>query len=241
MLSVPVPELVYDTLYPGVAALELPVTVAVGPVVDDGAPQTPVELRTFGLVGYRQPAAGVTEVWDDQQQQWLPEGDAVEPTPLAFLPDEPSPWQGVVVAAGGSRFARAVSGYPSYSFRALFATPEEVVLSGPSAPVTFGSVTDRNLMVFGPGEGEKPDNATEARLQLRSPGLAVIGGLVVRRDSPGAEVTLSNAAGASVVLKADGSIELSPAAGRSVVVAGDLETERIEYRPDGGGAKKKLV
>ena len=66
----------------------------------------------------------------------------------------------------------------------------------------------------------------------------MIGGLRSHRSSPGAEVTLSNAAGASVVLRPDGSIELRPAARplRSLV-AGDLETERITYLPAGGGPK----
>lgn len=247
MLTVPFPELAYEALAPSLAAAELPVTVGVGPVDVDGVVLTPVELRTFSLVTYRQAGPGAfPEVWDPVAKQWLPEGTAVGPVPLAYLPDQAPPWQGTVVAGGGEdasgrpQFATALGGYPSYSFRALFATTDEVALSAPSAPVAFASVTDRNLMILGPGDGEKPDNATEARLLLKDPGFQVIGGLVVRRDSPGAEVTLSNAAGASVVLLADGAIEVRPGPGRGVVVAGDLETERITYRPLGGGPKQAL-
>ena len=42
------------------------------------------------------------------------------------------------------------------------------------------------------------------------------------------------------MLHADGHIELAPAPGKNVVVVGDLETEKITYRPGNGGAKKVL-
>lgn len=248
MLTVPVPQLTYEALAPSVAAIELPLTVTVGPVQLDSAPQTPVELRTFSLVGYRQPSpAGDPEVWDPAAKQWAAEGTAVADTPMAYLPEQSAPWEGTIVAAAGQdtsgqpQFVKAIGGYPSYWFRALFAGGEEVALSGPSESVTFGGVADRNLLVLGAGEGERPEDATEARLLLKNTARQVIGSLVIRRDSPGAEATLSNAAGASVVLKPDGSIELHPAAGRRVVVAGNLETERVTYRPAAGGVKKTLV
>jgi len=249
MLTAPAPRLAYEALGPSVAAAELPMTVTVGPVVADGSPQGPVELSKAGLIGYRQVLPGAfTEVWDADQKIWLPEGELAGATQLAYLPELPDPWLGIVVAAGGTdmfgnpQFAKAVGGYPSYSFRALFISHAgEAYLSGPSEAVAFAGVADRNLMVLGPGEGETPDEATEARLLLKNTGLQVIGGLVVHRDSPGAEVTLSNSAGASVVLRPDGSIELRPASGRTVLVAGDLEVEHVVYRPAGGGVKKALV
>lgn len=249
MLTAPAPQLAYEALGPSVAAAELPVTVTVGPVLAEESPQGPAELSTFGLIGYRQVLPGaLAEVWDADTSRWLPEGEVAAATQLAYLPEQPDPWQGIVVAAGGTdaygdpQFAKAVGGYPSYSFHALFISRAgEVFLSGPSEAVTFAGVADRNLMVLGPGEGEEPDEATEARLLLKNTGLQVIGGLVVRRESPGAEVTLSNSAGASVVLRPDGSIELRPASGRTVVVAGDLDAERVVYRPAGGGTKRALV
>jgi hypothetical protein len=249
MLTAPAPQLAYEALAPAVAAVELPVTVTVGPVLADGLPQGPVELGTFGLLGYRQVMPGaLAEVWDADQKRWLPEGEATGTTQLAYLPEQPDPWLGMVVAGGGidafgnPQFGKAVGGYPSYTFRALFISHAgEVFLTGPSASVTFAGVADRNLMVLGPGDGEQPEDATEARLLLKNTGLQVIGGLVVRRDSPGAEVTLSNSAGASVVLRPDGSIELRPASGRTLVVAADLETEHVVYRPAAGGPKRTLV
>ena len=67
-----------------------------------------------------------------------------------------------------------------------------------------------------------------------------IGGVEVRRDAPGATVTVSNAGGARVVLRPDGGIELHPAPGRGVLVGADLEVEHLRYRPAGGGPKRDL-
>lgn len=250
MLTVPAPSLAYDALAPGVAPLELPLTVGLTDVTDGPTVLDPAGLATFGLVTYRQLAAGaLREVYVPTAKTWLPDAgpDPATGQPLAFRVGNPQPWQGIVVAAGptdGSGapvFAHGAGGYPAYSFAGVFATKAgERALGGTSASVSFGSVADRNLMVIGPADGEKPERATEARLLLKSPALAVIGGLVVHRDSPGAEVTLSNAAGASIVLRPDGSVEVRPAPGRGVLVAGDLEAERITYLPGGGGPKQVL-
>lgn len=253
-LTVPTPDLEYEQVAPGVAALEMPVAVAVGPVIDDGGvPVGPAQLLSHGLLVFRRQAPGaLSQVWDGDAKAWVddpaPDLADTSTSPLAHDAERSRPWHGIVVAAGGvdglgePQFTKAVSGYPSYTFRAWFAGRSGATgLSSPSAPVTFAGVSDRNLMVLGPAEGERPDRATEARLLLRSQGLQVIGGLVVRRDGTGAEVTLSNAAGASVVLKPDGSVELRPAASRPVVVAGDLDVGRVTYLPAGGGAKKPLV
>jgi hypothetical protein len=247
VITVPAPTLAYDALAPGVAPLELPLTVQVGAVLGDDAVLTPVELTRFELLPYRRLSAGaLTEIWDTKQKTWVPEGDPAEADPFAFLADQPVPWQGLVVAAGGTdaagqpQYAKALGGFPSYTFRAMFSTTDEVAVSASSPAVSFAPVADKNLMVMGPGDGEKPDEATEARVLLKNPALATIGGLVVHRDSPGAEVTLSNAAGASVVLRPDGSIRLRPGPGRSVVVDGDLETGRITYQPGGGGVRVTL-
>lgn len=250
MITVPAPSLAYDALAPGVAARELPLTVGLPDVTDDGAALGPADLTTFGLVGYRQLTAGaLREVWTPPAKAWLPDlgPDPATGTPLAFMAGDPRPWQGIVVAAGGTDafgapvFAAGVGGYPAYSFAGVFAGKTgDAVLGGSSASVSFGSVADRNLMVIGPADGEKPDNATEARVLLKDPAFTVIGGLVVHRDSPGAQVTLSNAAGASVVLLPDGSVEVRPAAGRSLLVTGDLEADRITYQPAGGGPRQVL-
>ncbi|GAF48246.1 hypothetical protein [Rhodococcus wratislaviensis] len=253
MLIVPTPNLAYEPAAPGVATLEKPMHIAGGPVLDEGTPVGPVGLQTFGLLAFRRAGPGaLSEVWHSGHRKWLP-----DPTPhlgqvpvsgLAYRDGDPSPWQAIVVAAGAvdavgqPQFAKAKGGYPAYRFRSWFATRAGATgLSAPSAPVSFAGVADRNLMVLGPADGEKLEHATEARLLLKDTGLQVIGGLVVRRDSPGAEITLSNAAGAAVVLKPDGSIELRPAPGKQVLMASDLETERIVYRPGGGGPKKTLA
>ncbi len=251
MLTVPDPTLAYEPLAAGVAALEMPLTVLLGPVSRDGVALELPDLATFGLVTFRRSNNGsLPEVWAPQSKQWLPDAgpDPVTSQPLAFLTGQPQPWQGLVVAAGAADaagapvFDRGVGGFPSYSFAAVFVTHDgELGVSGSSPSVSFVPVTDRNLMVIGPGDGEKPEKATQTRIQLRDTDLATLGGLVIDRASPGAEVTLSNSAGASVVLRPDGSVEVHPAAGRSVIVGGDLETEQVTYRPFGGGPKKTLT
>lgn len=251
MLTVPAPTLAYEPLAGGAAALELPLTVSLGPVSRDGAALELADLATFGLVTSRRLSGGMPpEVWAPQTKQWLPD-TGPEPTrsqPLAFMAGTAQPWQGIVVAAGAVDaadlpvFSAGVGGFPSYTFAGVFVTHDgELGVSGTSPAVSFVPVTDRNLMVVGPGDGEKPEKATKTRVQLRSTSLAILGGLVIERATPGAEVTLSNSAGASVVLRPDGSIEVCPAAGRSVIVAGDLETEKVTYRPADGSPKKTLT
>ncbi len=211
-------------------------------------------LSTFGFFVYRQvTSSAASEIWNDADKAWQLEGStppqaAPTPTQFAHEADQPKPWHGIVVAAGGQdangqpQFSAAVGGYPLYSVRALFSTKDrsELTLSGPSDNVTFASLSDSNLMVLGPGDDEQPDNATQARIMLKNPAMSVIGRVLIERDSPGARVTLDNASGASIVLHPDGHIELRPAAGEQVVIAGDLDVDHITYLPAGGGAKKVL-
>lgn len=251
MLTVPDPALAYEPLAPGVAALELPLTVVFAPVDRDGATLGLPDLATFGLVVRRRTGGGsLPEVWAPQTKQWLPDTgpDPVRSQPLAFITGQPQPWQGLVVAAGTVDaaglpvFDQGVGGFPSYSFAGVFVTHDgEVGASGNSLAVTFAPVTDRNLMVIGPGDGEKPEKATKTRVQLRNTDLATIGGLVIDRATPGAEVTLGNSTGAFIVLRPDGSIELHPATDHKVIVVGDLETEKVTYRPSDGSSKKTLT
>ena len=252
MLTVPAPTVAYEPVTPGVATLELPLTIAFGPVTSDGRTVEPVELATFGLVVERRLVPwALPETWDPAAGTWVtaPTDVAATPfSPVAFLAGEPQPWQAVLVPGSGKDagglpvFTKGVAGAPSYGFAGLFVTTDhEAGLGASSPPLSFVAAADRNLVVMGAGEGEKVESATQARLQLRSTGFATIGGLVVERASGGAQVTVSNSGGASVVLLPDGSIELRPAAGRAVEVVGDLETGRITYAPAGGGPKKTLT
>lgn len=253
MLTVPAPVLVYDTSLPGVAELVKPITVGVGPVLADGVPLTPAKVTASALVIFRNVAPGApAEAWDVTELRWVTDPAAhpgVREQSFWYVEEPGSPpWQQLVMAAGlldssgQPAFAPAVAGYPSYHFRAYFALPSqhEAASSAPSAPVVFVAAGDRDLMVLGPGVGEKLPTATQARLQLKDPGRQVIGGVVIRRATPGAEVTVSNLAGASVVLLPDGSIELRPALGQTVAVAGDLEADRVFALPSGGGPRKQL-
>jgi len=252
VLTVTPPAIAYEGRETGLATLEKPVDVLVGPVTSDGEVVGAEGLAEFTYFVYRRssPGSGL-DIWDDASKTWTPEevSMARTPTQLAYVQGDPAPWRGVIVgaggrdAAGGPQFEKAVGGYPLYSVRAFFATTghAEALLTGPSENIAFTGTQDRNLMVMGPGEGEQLDSATEARVLLRNPGLQTVGRFHIRRDAPGAIVTIDNAAGASIVLHPDGRIELTPAAGQHVVVAGDLETEHITYLPAGGFVKQTLT
>jgi hypothetical protein len=253
MLTAVPPVLAYEGRETGVASLEKPIDVLVGQVKLDGAVLGPDALATFAYFIYRRPGPGTAyDIWDDETSTWSSELDTSvsrKPTQLAYQPEEvDEPWTGIIVGAGGQdadgkpQFTKATGGYPLYSVRAFFETADasEVLLTGGSENVAFVAGSDKDLMVLGPGEDEELDEATEARLLLKNTSLQTIGGLLIERNSPGASVTLDNSAGASIVVHPDGRIEITPAAGQSLVVSGDLETERITYRPSGGGPKHVL-
>lgn len=244
-LTVPTPTLAYDALAPGVAPRELPIDVAIGPVTGAGAPLDPIGLSAFGLVALRRvSAAGPNQLWDPATKTWVPDPgsgyDALPGEPLVFDPAAAAPWSAILIGST-PQFDKAVAGYPTYSFRATFTgTDGDRGASAASESVAFGSVSDASLLQVGPPEGQKPEDATALHFQLKNAARVVIGGMEIHRDAPGARVELRNAAGASVVLRADGSIELLPAPGRTVVM-GDLDVGLVTYLPSGGGLRKPLV
>lgn len=232
----------------GAAFLEKPVTITIAPVGAD-APA----LSSYGVLPYRRlTSSSPSEVWDDGKKAWGSDpGTAVadlKPIQLAFKDGEAEPWQGLIVAAGGKdgagqpQFAKAVGGYPIYSFRGVFLEKETTMptLGDASDNLSFVAIADKNLAVIGPGPDEMPDAATMVRLILKDSALAEIGQVVIERNGATSEVTIANSAGASVVLKADGSIELNPASSRSIVVNGDLDAQKITYLHNGGGSRLTL-
>ena len=97
--------------------------------------------------------------------------------------------------------------------------------------------SDGNLMVIGPGEGEKPDRRQCYGRAART-SLATIGGLMIDRGP--APRSSPRTPRARRDAPSDGSIDLRPAAARTSS-SGDMETERIIYAATGGGLKKTLV
>ena len=137
MLTVARPTLTYPATTGGQAPLEQPLDVHVGPVMLDGQVLGADMLTTSGYFVYRQAgSAARLEVWDDTSRSWRLDVDAFAtppgPTPakLAPEPDQPEPWHGIIVAAGGTdaagqpQFAPAAGGYPYYSVRAAFAAKD---------------------------------------------------------------------------------------------------------------------
>ncbi|MEP6817666.1 MAG: hypothetical protein ABI873_19180 [Marmoricola sp.] len=249
-LLIPTPTLGYEPVTPGIAVLEKPVNLSVGPVLLGGTPLAPVGLTASGYFTFRRATpSSPSEVWDSDHKAWVldpaPDLAHLKATELAFTNQQ---WQGIVVAAGSTdaagmpQFAKAVGGFPSYSFRAWFQTPTgSRGVSAPSVALGFVGVSDRNLLIVGPAEGEKAEDATEARLALKDTSLHELGSVRIRRDSPGAAVMISNAAGGSVVLRPDGSIELRPAGGTRVRVVGELEADALYFRPSPGSSPTRVV
>ncbi|MDQ4054028.1 MAG: hypothetical protein M3237_15185 [Actinomycetota bacterium] len=245
-LTVPAPALEFEPVGPGVALLEKPVTLSVGPVLAEGGVLDPVGMETYGFVVLRRFSAGSpSELWDQARRTWVPDPGpdlgGAELTQLAYLDAQ---WKGIVVPAGGEDAAGQpqFDTGPTYSFRAWFESKTGATgLSPATAGIGFVAAGDRNLLVVAPGDGEQADDATEARFALRDTALQEIGSVLIQRDSPGAQITVSNAAGASVVLMADGSIELRPGSGRRVSVLGELEAEGLYQRFGPGGAMTRVA
>lgn len=239
MLTAPAPTLAYEVMAPGIAAREYPVSVRFGPVLDGDAVLRPQDLRTASLLAYRQggPSGGV-EAWDSATRSWVPEGLAGPSGDRMVHHDgDLQPWEGLVVGAS-DQFSPPEWSYLAFTFRGMFATDDEVFVTGESEPVVLRPVSERNLVVIGPPEDEKPENATEALVRLKDTPFSVVGELHIYRSYGSATVSLVNSAGASVLLHPDGSIDLTPAPGKAVRIAGDVETGRLSYL-DAGGTRKQ--
>ena len=115
MLTAELPALEYDGAETGVATLEKPIDIRVGPVSSDGAAVGPEGLATFGYFVYRRVSPGtVLDIWDDAAKVWVPEEAAASPTPtrLAYRPDDP------VAVAGPDRRRgrrRTPAGQPQFA------------------------------------------------------------------------------------------------------------------------------
>jgi hypothetical protein len=254
-LIVPVPDLKYEALAPGLAAQEKPVEVRLAPVrFPDGSLLTGKDLLAAGFLTYRQFIAGApVEVWASGRKEWRPEasiqpGD-LQAQALAFKEEDSLPWQGLLVALGqkdladNDQFTRQVGGFPRYNFRARFigklAGQEIAGVSTPSAWLSFGSMVDQNRAGIAIEPDGKPKEATLVQLFLRNAAFQRIGSVEIRTSGSSAEVEIANfAVGgtrlARVRLLATGEIRLEPLSGQKVVIIGDLETERITYQTAGG-------
>ncbi len=244
-LVVPVPTLQFDAVAPGLAALEKPVTVVSKPVaLPDGTAITDQLVpMTAGFFLYRQtPASAAAQIWNPDQKLWQTATDSLaatlKPKPLAYQKDQPA-WQGVFVAAGEKGAVEA--GVNSYSFRTWFQAPFAGStisgLSAPSAWLKFVSAQDAQQA------GVKllsPETATQIQLFLRDSNKQLIGSVRLSNESGQAKIEISNSAGASVRITAQGDIEIQPANGRNIVLQGSLMAQNINYVPQGGAGTQWL-
>ena len=239
-LIVPMPSLKLEPPGPGLATLEMPVTIVGKPVfLPDG---TPLTDQVIGLVPgfflYRQPpGSAYSQIWDSDQKLWKNANDTLaatlKPKPLAYKKDQAAaPWEGVFVAAADKDAVQA--GPMSYYFRTRYAAPFGGGIiygfSPPTPSLHFVAAVDTAQAGI---KLDAPDSATDVRLFLRNTAKQIIGSVYMSNVSGQARIEISNSAGASVRLTEGGDIELQPAAGRSVVVLGPLVAQHISYQPDG--------
>lgn len=254
-LGVPVPELAWKP--PGGAPqIQQPVDLKLPSLAfPDGAEATEAEAEIVGAYVYRLGVAG-EELWNETEKRWAEvpvELGALPPLPLTYKAGDPFPWQGMLVAVGqkdkddNPRFQPASGGAPRYRVRAYARFKREGVefsgLSAPSPELQFvdAQQTERFKVLMDP---EDLQQVQEIRLLLKSASLDDAGYLKIS-TSGGNQVEIANcdASGAklaSVLLAADGSIQLTPAAGKKIVLARDLEAQQIRYLSSDGITVKDL-
>jgi hypothetical protein len=242
VLTVPTCVLVDDeaNVNPPNATMERPLQVQVGAILADGHVVDPaVQPLLAGFEVLRQRGAGV-DVFDAMAGTWSPDhpDPARQPTPLSYNPGRPRPWAGVLVGATlkdlfptDDVFVRAVA--------APALEPAARVIGAPSGRVRLRSMKDAMQagLVLDP---DKPESATSIEMVLRNTALNEIGVVRLSRVGGGCLAEIRNSAGASVVLRENGDIELTPGGGGQVRVAADLVASRF-FRTAGGGAPVEVT
>jgi hypothetical protein len=242
VLTVPTCVLVDDeaNVNPTNATMERPLQVQVGAILADGTPVDPATqplLAGFEVLRQHGPAV---EVFDATAGTWAPDhpDPARQATPLTYTPGGPRPWAGVLIgstlkglAATDDVFVRAVA--------APALDPAARVTGGPSGRVRLRSMKDamRAGLVLDP---DKPESATSIEMVLRDGALNQVGVVRLSTAGGGCVVEISNSAGASVVLRDNGDIELTPGGGAAVHVNADLVASRL-FRSAGGGAPVEVT
>ncbi len=251
-LSVPIPQLEYEVVSPGLAALEEPLVVRCAAVTfPDGSVFDQRNLGSAGLYLYRQRTPGVTEIWNRGEKVWQPDpgtalGD-LEPEPFIFKPEEEVPWQGLLVAAGRKdkngvdQFQKATPEFPRYLFRAYFAAARNGSsyegLSAPSASVRFVSMMDTIRVGLKVPEDQSPQDADEVAFFLRDASQQLLGTVKVKSEGGSARIEIANhQAGterAVIRLLPSGDVEIQPLPGGKLVVSAPLHAEQVFYQPSG--------
>jgi hypothetical protein len=256
-LALPPPRLALPAGAPALLERALDVTLAEirysdGVLLDQSA------ATKSGVFVYRTQSAGAgEELWNDAAKAWQPappDPAAMTPAPFTYKTGDPAPWRAVVIAAGQKdaagqdRYAKAdPSHFPRYRVRAFVTArrdgDEYVALSAPSTDWLFASAAENARFGVALGAGETAQNATSARMQIKSAALAPAAYVEIRTAGGNAvEIACDTGGGvlARVLLRADGAIVLTPRPGQRVVIDGAVETGEILYQPSGGGAKRWL-
>jgi hypothetical protein len=263
-LTVPIPEWEADQTSDGRILTEKKIKLRLGPVsLPDGSTFQEVNLGIgkAGLFTYRQPLAGLTEIWNEKALGWQQDPGAavstLNPMPLMFKGGDPFPWQAIILAVGQKtaddkdKFEAAGPPsfqYPRYSFRAYFETTgangvQMSGLSGATAPIRFLVDSGESFLV-GLYTDKKPEEAEQLHVFIKDTNRRVVGRIELERVGTTARIRIArlNASGgltADVTLDEHGNILLN-CPGKVIIQAPELETERIKYQPNAGGPKQYL-
>jgi len=241
--------------FPKPIALEKPVKVRCGVVTfPDGKIFDQSQQVTAGFFIYRQ-QAGATEIWNETMKLWVADPGlalaTLQPKPLAYQPNDPAPWQGLLVPAieQDTAFKNRV-GY-DYFVRTYFVSNTSTGslngLSPPSSLVRFTRLIDALRAGIKLPDDKKAGDIDEIQLFLRNPSLQIIGSVMIREDGGAAQIEIANFDSSSsltpravIRLLPTGDIELQAAADKKIKVLGDMETQKISYLSSVGNIRKDL-
>lgn len=261
-LTVPVPVMKYLSTASGLAAIENAIQVlCASPPFPDGSHFRQEDMGGAGFLIYRMRASGALwEVWDSAARQWETSAAnevALKKEPLMYMEGDPSPWQGILMAAGQrdkngqDQFTAIVppSPFPQYMIRTFFSANRGGQtfsgLSAGTAPVRFLKMADAMRAGLGIPDGQIPMTAEELKIFLRNSALSIIGLIDIKADGASSHIVITNLSNmgttlAQVQLTSAGEIRLQPAAGQKVVITGPLEAEQITFQPYNGGSRVTL-
>lgn len=194
-----VPEWEAAQIPDGRVVIEKEIKLRLSPVIrPDGSVFEDTDLGMAGFFTYREPAVGVTEIWNEETQSWEADpGTDVsdfQSISLIFQADDPFPWWTTVMALGQKaadgtdKFQQAVGApgveYPLYFFRCYFGMEmeDDTMLTGLSpatAPIRFIEIGE--TVLAGLRMDKSPDEASQMQLFLRDTNRRLIGMVELRR------------------------------------------------------------
>lgn len=205
------------------------------------------EIEHSGFLIYRD-AGGGLEVWDEGDKRWKV---AVTTSPFTLKPNplirqDDGSWKGMLVAIGKKDVNNAEMFQPvtdtvgpQYMVTCVFKArdPSDEGLSLMSDPFRLAGLTSANRVGVA-SDPTEPENAKQIEVFAKNASLSTRAKMTLYSEdiTLRVEVRAQTSLGtARIIIRTDGVIVLEPAGGQQVLVAGDLEVDRLLFRPNAGG------